>query len=246
MEILRYRIHSRQRGCSLPPASGAGRGALPGPETGLLSDTRRWVEETHADKARDFIGKGTRVEGRRVREPRTALPRGLKFYGDGMSFRVVLGQSFWFRAFPGGAHIAQPSWMLARGLLGSGRTGGVSFRPFPNSSGLCWLISSIFLIRIACHKTAHANSYYGAWPGWAVSISVPPLTAAPERLHTQDASWESGGGLFLLLFLGVGLPSRAEASLYPIWAGVFHVWNQLHACNNSNLAWNCWRLSEMK
>ena len=41
MEILRYRIHSRQRGCSVPPASGAGRGALPGPETGLLSDTRR-------------------------------------------------------------------------------------------------------------------------------------------------------------------------------------------------------------
>ena len=145
MEILRYRIHSRQRGCSVPPASGAGRGALPGPETGLLSDTRRWVEETHADKARDFIGKGTRVEGRRVREPRTALPRGLKFYGDGMSFRVVLGQSFWFRTCPGGARIAQPSWMLARGLLGSGRTGGVPSRPFQNSSGWWWLVSSYSL-----------------------------------------------------------------------------------------------------
>ena len=23
---------------------------------------------------------------------------------------------------------------------------------------------------------SHANSYYGAWPGWAVSISVLPLT----------------------------------------------------------------------
>ena len=34
-------------------------------------------EETHADKARDFIGKGTRVESRRVRGPRrTALPHG--------------------------------------------------------------------------------------------------------------------------------------------------------------------------
>ena len=34
-------------------------------------------EETRADKARDFIGKGTRVESSRVREPRrTALPRG--------------------------------------------------------------------------------------------------------------------------------------------------------------------------
>ena len=27
-----------------------------------------------------------------------------------------------------------------------------------------------------CCKTAHINGYYGAWPGWAVSISVPPLT----------------------------------------------------------------------
>ena len=66
--------------------------------------------------------------------------------------------------------------MLARGILGSGRTRGVSFRPFPNSSGWWWLTSSVFLIRISSHKTTHANSYYGAWPGWAVSISVLPLT----------------------------------------------------------------------
>ena len=66
--------------------------------------------------------------------------------------------------------------MLARGILVSGRTGRVSSRPFPNSSGWWWLISSIFLIRISCHKTTYANGYYGAWPGWAVSISVLPLT----------------------------------------------------------------------
>ena len=61
-------------------------------------------------------------------------------------------------------------------ILGSGRTRGVSFPPFLNSSGWWWLISSISLIRISCHKTTHANGYYGAWPGWAVSISVLPLT----------------------------------------------------------------------
>ena len=66
--------------------------------------------------------------------------------------------------------------MLASGILGSGRTRGVSFRPFLNSSGWWWLISSIFLIRIFCHKTTHVNGYYGAWSGWAVSISVLPLT----------------------------------------------------------------------
>ena len=82
--------------------------------------------------------------------------------------------------------------MLARRILGSGRTGGVSSRPFLNSSGWWWLISSIFLIRISCHKTTHVNGYDGAWPGWAVSVSVLPLTAPPERLHTQDASWELG------------------------------------------------------
>ena len=27
-------------------------------------------------------------------------------------------------------------------------------------------------------KTTHANSYYGAWPGWAGSVSVLPLTTA--------------------------------------------------------------------
>ena len=27
-----------------------------------------------------------------------------------------------------------------------------------------------------CHKTTHVNGYYGAWPGWVVSVSVLPLT----------------------------------------------------------------------
>ena len=57
----------------------------------------------------------------------------------------------------------------------------VSFRPFLNSSGWWWLISSVFLSRTSCCKTTHANGYYGAWPGWAVPVSVRPLT---------------GGGLF--------------------------------------------------
>ena len=44
---------------------------------------------------------------------------------------------------------------------------------FLNSSGWWWLTSSIFLTRTACSKTTHANGY---WPGWAVSVSVLPLT----------------------------------------------------------------------
>ena len=126
-----------------------------------------------------LLGKGTQVESSRQGNPGELLccmARSLGFYGDGISFRVVFGQSFQFRVFPGGARITQPRWMLARGILGSGRTGRVSSRPFLNSSGWWWLIRSVFLIRISCHKTTHANVYYGAWPGWAVSVSVLPLT----------------------------------------------------------------------
>ena len=66
--------------------------------------------------------------------------------------------------------------MPERRILGGGQTGGVSFWPFPNSSGWWRLISSLFLTRTFCCKTTHANGYYGAWPGWAFSISVLPLT----------------------------------------------------------------------
>ena len=84
--------------------------------------------------------------------------------------------------------------MLARGILGSGRTHGVSFRPFPNFSGWGWLISSVFLIRISCHKTTHANGYYGAWPGWAVSICVSPNRRMDQvdMKQTRDRGWKGG------------------------------------------------------
>ena len=70
-----------------------------------------------------------------------------------------------------GSDITQPRWMLMRRILGCGHTHGISFWLFLTSSGWWWLISSVFLPRTSCHKITHANSYYGAWPGWAVSIS---------------------------------------------------------------------------
>ena len=63
-------------------------GPLPGPETGLLSNTRKWiVEETHVlTKQEILLGKGTRVESSRVREPRrTALS------SDSQSRVMVMG-----------------------------------------------------------------------------------------------------------------------------------------------------------
>ena len=106
----------------------------------------------------------------------------LRFYGDGISFRIVLSQSFWLGVLPGGARLVQPRWMSERRILGGGRTCGVSFWPLPNSSGWWWLISSVFLSRTSCPKTTHANGYYGAWSGWMVSISVLPLTVQWWRI----------------------------------------------------------------
>ena len=55
-------------------------------------------EETHVlTKQEILLGKGAWVESSKVREPRrTALQEAcsLGFYGDGISFQVVFGQSF--------------------------------------------------------------------------------------------------------------------------------------------------------
>ena len=70
-----------------------------GPKLGSCLTVRNELsEETLVlTKQEILLGKGTRVESSRVREPRrTALlmARSLGFYGDGISFRVVFGQSF--------------------------------------------------------------------------------------------------------------------------------------------------------
>ena len=123
------------------------------------------------------VGKGTQENCSATRLPISGF----------MVMRLVSGWSLANHSnsevFPGGTRIAQSRWMLARGILGSGRTRGVFFWPFPNSSGWWWLISSVFLIRISCRKTTHVNGYYGAWPGWAVSISVLPLTIIVTSIH---------------------------------------------------------------
>ena len=99
------------------------------------------------------------------------VARSLRFYGDGISFRVVSGQSFWFRVLPDGARIARPRWMPVRRILGGGRTHGISFWPFPNSSGWWWLVSSVFFTRTSCCKITYVSAYHCVWPGRVVSIT---------------------------------------------------------------------------
>ena len=66
--------------------------------------------------------------------------------------------------------------MPARRILEGIWTCDVTFLTFLNSSRWWWLISFTFPTRTSCCKTTRANGYYGVWPGWAVSISVLPLT----------------------------------------------------------------------
>ena len=88
-------------------------GPLPGSETGLLSNTWKWIvrEDTCAGKTRDVIGKGrlgAEQEGEGTQENCSATAGcSLGFYGDGISFQVVLSQSFWLRVPPSGALFSQ-------------------------------------------------------------------------------------------------------------------------------------------
>ena len=146
-------------------------------------------------QSKDFIGEGCPGRKQKGGEPqRTALPRGLQFYDDGISFWVVFGQSSWLRILAGGTHIAQPRWIPERRILGGGRMCGVSLWPFPNSSSWWWLVSSMFLTRTSCLKITHTNGYYGAWSGWVVSVSVFLLTGWAKGL---SLGWQRGQSLLL-------------------------------------------------
>ena len=117
------------------------------------------------------------------------MAHSLRLYGDEINFQVFFGQSLWLRVLSGGLHIAQPKWMPARRILGGGRAHGVSFWPFPNFLVGGSLLVPVFLTRTSSYKIAHANGYYSAWPGWAVSVSVFPLTVPCPVLTV--ASWST-------------------------------------------------------
>ena len=151
------------------------RGPLPVRKTGLLSNTQKWTVwgDTSADKARDFTGKRHLVEN--SREPmRTALSHGLQSRGF-MVMGLVSGLSLASESFLVHTLFSQDGfqregfWEVVRHVVS----------PFD----LSWtlpvgggLLSSLFLTRISCRKTAHANGYCGGWPRWADPVSVLPLT----------------------------------------------------------------------
>ena len=99
-----------------------------------------------------------------------ALSLGL--YSVGIRLGVVFSQSFWLRVLAGGARLVQPRRMPAR-ILAGGRTRGISFWPFLNSSGWWWLISVVFLTRTYCGKQLMRWSLWRL-AGWAPVSVLPP------------------------------------------------------------------------
>ena len=158
------------------------RGCLPGPETGLLSNTRKWIVQgdTCADKARDFIGKGHpggEQWGKGTQENSSVTRLAVSgFMVMGLVSGLSLANHSDSRVLPGGARLVQPRWMPERRILGGGRTCGISFWPSLNSSSWWWLIALCSLPGPPVIKITHANGYDGAQPGWVVSVHVLPLT----------------------------------------------------------------------
>ena len=82
-------------------------GPLPVPESGLLSNTQKWIiqEDTRADKEKDFIGKGClegEQQGKGTQEDcSTTWLEVLGFMVMRFFFHVVFGWSLWLRVLPG-------------------------------------------------------------------------------------------------------------------------------------------------
>ena len=105
------------------------RGPLPGPETGLFG--KELSKETRADKAREFTGKGHpsgEQQGKGNQENSSVTWLVVSgFMVMGLVSRWSLATNHSNSVFPGGARIAQPRWILERGILGSGPTRSVFF-----------------------------------------------------------------------------------------------------------------------
>ena len=129
-------------------------GPLPEPESGLLSNTWKWIVQggTYADKARYFIGNGhlgREQEGEGTQEDVSAMWLAVRFCVDEISFwPIILKKESFLVAYP----LLRQDRMSARRILGGGRTGGVSFWPFLSSSIWWWLNSSTFLTETSCGK----------------------------------------------------------------------------------------------
>ena len=174
------------------------RGTPPGLECVLLPNTRKWIVrgDTHADKARDLIGKGRpggEQQGKATQENCFAM--GLTV-SDIMVMGLVTRLSLANHSDSGPFLVPRASLgqdgFQRKGFWEVGGTCGLasplSFWPFQNSSPWRWPVSSAFLTRTSCCKRTHVSGYYPAWPGWWFP-SVIPVTMLSE-MFTVCPCWK--------------------------------------------------------
>ena len=171
-------------------------GPLSGPKRGLLSNTRKWTVQgdTHADKARDLIGKGClgrEQEGRATQE--NCFATWLTFSGFRV-MRLISGLSLAnhsdTESFLAMHASVQPRWKPSRRNLRGGRTQGVSFDLSLTLSMGGGLVPYWDLL---------SKNNPDAWPGWEVSVSVFPLTKAEineMKVEQFRKSWNKKEILF--------------------------------------------------
>ena len=102
----------------------------------------------------------------------------LWFYGNGVSFQVVSGQSsFSTCAWSGpGSFLVVPAPLRQDGFQCQGFWEVGGFLP-PTGPSQIFLVSlqgsTMFLTRASYCETVHTSSYYPAWPRWAFSANGP-------------------------------------------------------------------------
>ena len=187
-------------------------GPRPGPKSGLLSNTRKWILRggTHADKTRDLIGKGRpsrQHEGKRTQKDCSATWLAVSGF---MVVGLVSGLSLANHSDSGSFWVARASLSLEgfqrKGFWELGRTHRLlpPFRPsreffqvsfiwhtvgwrlLPPFSP-SWILPVSFQRRIgtSCCKTAQASGYQCAWRRLAVSVSGS-LTTGGRTPRTWD------------------------------------------------------------
>ena len=155
-------------------------GSFPGPETGLTL-RNELSEETHVlTKQEILLGKGTRVESSRVREPRrTALPHGLQS-------RVLWGWDWflsclWPNCSDSGSFLLVHTLLSQDGCQRGGFWEMVGHVTSPFDLSRTFPIGGGLLVPCSLAGPPVLNNsckwlLWCAWPRWAVSISVLPLT----------------------------------------------------------------------
>ena len=138
------------------------------------------------------------------------MAHSLGFNGDGFSFLVFTGQSFWLRVLPGGACIAQPRCMPAR-ILGGGRH---VTSPFDRSQTLLIGVAYIFMILTgtSCDKITHQMvTLVCGQDAWFQSVCFPKefLTTSGYLLNVTRLLFRDTGNTQLCMCLVVKLKSNA-------------------------------------